>query len=166
MLKKIFSVFITLLTLLPLNAQQTVGEWYVYPLFSETISEMYDTGNIVYYKSGTRLFSYDKSANETYCYTTSNKLNDTNVSGIYYNYEKGYLAVTYDTGNIDLIYDNGRVVNLPDIKNANLTTSKTINDVDFGNGRIAVATSFGSSSSTIPATRSSSRRYSMSTSLW
>jgi hypothetical protein len=143
MLKKIFSVFITLLTLLPLNAQQTVGEWYVYPLFSETISEMYDTGNIVYYKSGTRLFSYDKSANETYCYTTSNKLNDTNVSGIYYNYEKGYLAVTYDTGNIDLIYDNGRVVNLPDIKNANLTTSKTINDVDFGNGRIAVATSFG-----------------------
>ena len=143
MFKKLSFLFVTLLTLLPIRAQQTVGDWYVHPLFAETISDMADTGDLVYYKSGTRLFSYDKKSGETYCYTSSNKLSDVNVSGIYYNPDKGYLVVTYDTGNIDLLYDNGKVVNMPDIKNANLTTSKTINDVDFGNDRIAVATAFG-----------------------
>ena len=44
---------------------------------------------------------------------------------------------------IDLLYDDGRLVSLPDIRDANLTVSKVINDVKFDGDLIYVATSFG-----------------------
>lgn len=41
------------------------------------------------------------------------------------------------------MHDNGKVFNIPDIKNAILTTAKGINDVKFYGDRIYLATDFG-----------------------
>jgi len=77
-------------------------------------------------------------------YSTSNRLNDVQVEIIGYNPYKRYLAVAYTSHNIDLLYDNGRVVNLPDIRDANISADKTINAFDFtADGRMYVATGFG-----------------------
>ncbi len=131
--------------ILPLyiNAQLAVGDWNIYSSFSGTFNKIVETPEKVYYQSGTNIFSYDKENNETYSYSSRNLLNDNNVTGIYYNKQNKYLLVTYETGNIDLLYDNGKVVNIPDIKDAVLTSQKTINDIDFKNNRIYVATVFG-----------------------
>jgi len=122
---------------------QTVGQWTVYPLFDGAASTLAEGKTKVFYVSSGRLYSFDKESNETYSYTSQNKLADTNITLSSYNYDGEYLFVAYDTGNIDIIFDNGRVVNLPDIKDASLTSSRAINDVAFADGKIYVATDFG-----------------------
>lgn len=143
MIKKLFIALIALISINIANAQSAVGDWTVYSLFSSTVDKVIDTPSKVFYLSAGSLYSYDKDGNETYFYTIKNKLNDTQVSDIYYNYTNKYLMVIYSSCNIDLIYDNGKVVNMSDIDDAVLTTEKIINDVKFADNRIYVATNFG-----------------------
>ncbi len=143
MLKKIILLIAAALAVCSTNAQTSVGEWNVFPMFDGSATTLIDAKTKVYYVSLNRLYSYDKESNETYSYSTQNKLSDTNITSAYYNADGQYLLVAYETGNIDIVYDNGRVVNLPDIKNASLMTQKTINDVDFYDGKVYIATVFG-----------------------
>jgi hypothetical protein len=148
MKRKIIATSLMALSLLSgggiVSHAQSVGEWHLYSLFADKVDKIIDAQNKVYYMSSNRLYSYDKKYNESYTYSTDNVLNDTDVTGIYYNAEKNYVLVTYSTSNIDIINDNdGTVINLSDIYIANLTYSKTINDVAFGGGKIYVATDFG-----------------------
>ena len=122
---------------------QSVGEWNLFTRYSGNISDIVESSDMVYYTSGNRLFSFDKKSNETYAYSTKNKLNDINVSFIRYNPAGKYLFIAYDNGNIDLLYDNGRVVNMSDIKDATLTYTKKINTATFANNKIYLGTSFG-----------------------
>lgn len=123
---------------------ESVGEWHLYSLFSGGITKIVDAKNKVYYVSANRLFSYDKRTTETYSYSSENVLNDTNIKNIYYNADKGFLMVVYDTTNIDIILDkDDSVINMSDISIANLTYTKVVNDVAFGKDRIFVATDFG-----------------------
>lgn len=143
MFKQIFITLCALAALAMPSAAQSVGEWYVFPRFDGQAQSLIDTPSIVYYVSGGSLYSYDKDSGETYSYSTQNKLADTNITKARYNYTGKYLFVAYANSNIDLIYDDGRVINMPDIKDATLTTSKVVNDVDFYKGKIYVATNFG-----------------------
>lgn len=125
------------------GAQGLVGDWNIYPLYSGEVSYIAESPSMVYYTCSSRLFSYDKESHESYSYNTRNKLSDTNIAGAYYNYDGRYVMLAYDTGNIDLVYDDGRVVNMPDILNAQLTYTKGIRDAAFYKGKIYVATDFG-----------------------
>lgn len=137
-------IFICLAILVPFlsSAQLPVGEWNVYSVFT-TVTKMLQTPDKVYYLSGSNLYSYDKNFQETYNYSTLNKLSDKVIDDIYYNREGKYLLITYKSGNIDLLYDDGSVVNLPDIMNSTLNYSLEINDVAFMGNEIYVATKFG-----------------------
>lgn len=142
MIRKIFLFGTFLLAMVGATAQ-TVGEWNIYTRFTGKIDDIVETADKVFYTSGNRLFSYDKVGNETIAYTTNNKLNDTNVREIRYNPDGKYLFIAYDNGNVDLLYDNGRVVNMSDIKDANLVYNKGINSAIFANDRIYCGTEFG-----------------------
>lgn len=117
--------------------------WYKYPVYTDNVDQIVATSGKVYYLSGGNLFSFSPSDNESYYYSQLNKLSDRDISNIYYNTDKKYLVVAYTSGNIDLLLDNGDVVNLPDIKDSSVSSSKAINHVAFGHDRIAVATDFG-----------------------
>lgn len=142
MMRKFLFFAFSLLTLTYAGAQ-AVGEWKIWPRYMGDISDIVETPQKVYFTSGNRLFSYDKEANESYNYTTDNKLNDVNISFIKYNNDNKYLFIAYDNGNIDLLYDNGKVVSMSDIKDAIFSYKKGINNVVFANNRIYVATQFG-----------------------
>ena len=142
MIKRLITILIAVVSLISTSAQTSVGNWKVYSMFS-TIKKMVQTPDKVYFISGNNLYSFDKNTQETYNYTTKNKLNDIVVNNIYYNKYNDYLVVTYSTGNIDLIYDDGTVINLPDIKDSGLNYSLEINDVAFNGDDIYVATKFG-----------------------
>ena len=142
MIRKIF-LFAAFLFSLGIANAQSVGEWNVFTRFSGNVDDVIETSDKVYYTSGNRLFSYDKKSDETFAYTTKNKLNDTNVSVVRYNPDGKYLFIGYDNGNMDFLYDNGRVVNMSDIKDATLTYTKGINSVIFANNRAYVGTEFG-----------------------
>ena len=65
------------------------------------------------------------------------------ISQVYYNSDRDYLVVIYNNSNIDIILSDGSVVNMPEVKDAIMTQSKTINDVTFADGLIYLATDFG-----------------------
>lgn len=145
MLRKIVVLFFLLTSISFYSwSQPSVGQWEVYPTRSTEASVIFDSGDdLVYYMSGNNLFSYDQSSNEIESYNTGNYLSDSKIKNIYYNYLKNYLMIVYENSNIDLIYSDKRVVNIPDLKNTIMMSSKSINDVVFDADRIYVATDFG-----------------------
>ena len=136
-------LFILFLAVTAFAAKAEGEGWYKYPVYCDSINDVIEASNKVYYLSGGNLFSFSPDDQEGYYYSSSNKLNDVDINNIYYNYDKKYLLITYANSNIDVLYDNGKVVNLPDIRDANTTADKGINDVAFGDDRIAIATNFG-----------------------
>lgn len=139
MIKRTLFLFALLLTLAAAKAQT----WTVYPLFDGNMTGMVETPSKLYYSSNGSLYSYDKDTQETYAYTNANKLSDCIVTDILYNKKHKFLLVVYEDTNMDVIYDDGRVVNLPEILNANLTINKIINSVNMQDDYICIATNFG-----------------------
>lgn len=145
MLKRIF-LLLALAACLPqmASAQYGVGDWRIHPFYvGEDISNIIDTGDQVYYLVGNYLYRFDKETLENESVNKRNLLSDAVITGIYYNYSRHYLVVTYLNSNIDIIDRDGNVTNLPEIKDAIFPGEKGINDVTFNAGKILVATQFG-----------------------
>ena len=144
MIRRLLISIAVIISSLNAFSQLQVGDWKLYSVFSGLhIQNIIDTGDIVYYLSDGYLFSYDKENDETTYYNKRNDMSDVNIDDIYYNYDKNYLFIAYVNSNIDLLYDDGNVVNMPDLKNTVLTGDKSINSVDFQDDEIYVATDFG-----------------------
>lgn len=134
--------------------------WRLHPSFDGQILQICETPDYVYFH-GTKqqfnrigtyaselhgvLFRYDKKADEITYLNSQNVLSGNNVMAIAYNYNDKYLAVAYDDGNIDEIYDNGFKRTVPGLMAADSSLDKTINDFTFNNsdGSIYAATNFG-----------------------
>lgn len=143
MIKKLFLLIAILSCAAGVSAQHAPGSWRVLPMSAMDFEVVKETPDKVYYVTGGALYAYDKENNETEYYTPGSKLSDSGVAMLKYNKDEKYLMCVYDNCNIDLIYDSGKVVNLPEIKDANLTSAKAVNHIYFGKGCIYVATSFG-----------------------
>lgn len=131
MIKKLFIILVTLLGAITASAQGSVGSWEKFSSFGTSISKIVDSPSIVYYISNGYLFGYDKVNGSMTAYTAPTTLSDNDVESIAYDRDGGYLCITYGTGNIDFLYDNGDVVNIPDIKDAVIGVEKKINRVSF-----------------------------------
>lgn len=142
-MKYIFLIIFSILSIFGVGAQEWSGQWTIYPTVGSKYEKIIDTKSKVYFLNSASLYSYDKNTEETYFYNTSNKLSDSNIKTIYYNDQAKYLVVVYTNNSIDLIYDDGKYYCLPEIKDANISDDKTINDIAFGNGFFVVATNFG-----------------------
>ena len=146
-MKKTMKKILMLLALaFTLNAvgQNAVGDWYIHTSFvGDKVSNVVETRHWVYYLSGSNLFRLDKETQENESLSIVNDLSDMGISQIYYNCDRDYLVVVYTNSNIDIITSNGSVVNMPEVKDAMMTSSKTINDVTFADGVMYLATAFG-----------------------
>lgn len=145
MIKKILAILTLAFCCATLvQAQQKEGRWTLFPTVGDKFSNIIETPDRTYMLSGSTLFSIADDDNESYAYNVFNKLTErAAISSIAYNDEKNYLFVAYDNGNIDLVYDSGKTVNLPEIKDATLSVSRGILSVAFGHDRIFVGTEFG-----------------------
>lgn len=142
-MKKISLALLFLAVVISAAAQHIPGSWRKLPLSGLSFSYIQDTPARVFYLTGGQLYSYDKADAATTYYVPGDKISDSGISLLKYNSQKGYMLLAYTNGNIDLIYDDGRLVNLPEIKSANLISNRTINNVQFGHDRIYAATAFG-----------------------
>ncbi len=143
MFKKTFLLFLLIIAAALGAGAMAPGSWKGLPMAGVTFDRVADTPDYVYYVTGGALYSYDKKNNETTYYAPGTKISDCNIRNIQYNDKAGYLLCLYDNNNIDLIYDNGKIVNFPDIKDAKINGDKTVNAISFGDGRIYVAAVFG-----------------------
>ena len=125
-------------------AQNGVGDWRIHTAFVGTdVKTVVDTHQWVYYLTGNDLFRLDKGTQENEALNKVNDLSDMTISQIYYNSDKDYLVIVYSDANIDIICTDGSVVNMSEVKDAVMTSSKNINDVTFADGVIYLATDFG-----------------------
>ena len=137
MIKRLLLILNVLIPLITF-AQTTTGSWKVYSRYTK-VSKMEQTPDKIYFLSGNSLYSYDKNTQQSYSYSSLNKLNDNYIKDIFYNKEGKYVVITYPTGNIDLLYDNGEVVNVSMIKDAVFTFNPDINDIAFSDDKIYIA---------------------------
>lgn len=136
---------ILLLALLPfaMNAQQASGTWKVFTSF-DNITDVVETPSMVYYLSAGSLYGYDKDNDENLTFSIDNYLTETQIKKIYYNQFNDYIAIAYESGNIDLLYADKKVVNLPEIRDAAINSTKVINDITFSkDDKMLVSTNFG-----------------------
>lgn len=144
MIKKILLLLTVCLMAQGLWAQNGVGEWRLHvPFVGKNVTTVAEGNQWVYYLAGGNLFRLDKNTSENESLSVINDLSDMTISQIYYNTDRDYLVVVYSNSNIDVILSDGSVVNMPEIKDAVMTSSKVINDVTFASGKIYVATGFG-----------------------
>lgn len=156
-MKYILSLFMTLAVFLSAKADPN---WKMHTTFDEEVTRVIDTGDAVYFTGRTQpynpklkacreeilsLFRFDKDSEEIQSLSTDNLLSSNTISNIEYSPEKGMLVVVYTNSDIDLIYDNGKTVNIPAYKLASLTTGKKVNSIfiDAPLDRIYLATEFG-----------------------
>lgn len=146
MIKKFLYIFIASLisVVAPSYAQQKLGRWTLYPSIDNTFTDIVETPGRTYMLSSPSLFSISDEDNECYAYNYTNKLSDRSpVKYMAYNRDKKYLFVAYSNGNIDLLYDDGKTVNMPEIKDASITGDRSILSVAFADNRIYIGTGFG-----------------------
>ena len=139
-------ILLLIVIALSLNAvaQNAVGDWTIHTSFvGDAVKSVVEGRRWVYYQSGANLFRLDKSTAENESLSKVNELSDMGIANIYYNSDRDYLVVVYNNSNIDVILSDGAVVNMPEIKDAVLSSSRTINDVTFAPGLMYLATGFG-----------------------
>ena len=141
MIRKLSLILVVLFPFV-VKSQQMTGSWEVYNVYN-SVDNVLETPDKLYYTSSGSLYYYDVANNESVTMNIQNGLNDTDILNIYYNAAQKYLLVAYSGGNIDLIYDNGDIVNMSDIKDAVMSTEKIINNVIFSGDNIYVSTNFG-----------------------
>lgn len=143
MIKKLF-LFISICCVSAVVATaQSVGTWHHVNSYGGSASKIVDTPDKVFAVSQNRLTVYDKDHDEISVYSVENMLTDNKVRDVYYNYGKKYAFVVYENGNLDLVYDDGRVVNMPEIRDMELNSEKRIRNAWFMDNRIYLACEFG-----------------------
>lgn len=139
-------------------------QWRLHPTYDGNVERLIDTPDYLYVLSYSQtyikdggaawadnikkyvsLFRYDKEGEEWEALSKQNYLSDNIVRMAEYNPEKKYLAIAYNTGNIDLLYNSGEVTNIPGLKIADEVESRNINGIVFNraSNEIYMATDWG-----------------------
>lgn len=132
------------------------ANWRMHTSFDGKIDHLVDTRYITYFTSQAMpevegrdtyltLFKYDKKGDELINLSTDNILSGNTIHTVQYNPNKKYLMVIYSDYDIDLLYDNGKVVNIPTYKLSSVSGKKNVNSItpDHKNNRMYIATDFG-----------------------
>lgn len=135
----------------------TDSSWRMHPTFDGEVTHVVNTPDYVYFTSRqlpksnsltpdyVALFRYDKKGEELMPMSTDNVLASTTLFDVMRNPEKKYMLALGSDYSIELIYDNGKTVNIPAYKNATMTKAKTVNSItpDPGRNRVYLSTNFG-----------------------
>ena len=132
------------------------SSWKIHPIFDEEVTHVVETSDYVYFTSRQMmenpsnevfqtLLRYDKKGDELLPLSTNNILSGNSVRDIIYNPAKGYVFVLYKDYDIDLIKNDGNVINIKDYARTNMTHDKKVNSltIDRDNDRVYLATEFG-----------------------
>lgn len=97
----------------------------------------------VYCVTSDGFFAYQRSDGQLLRLSRISGLSDFGVSKIAYCPAVKALVAVYANTNIDLIYDDGRIVNMSDIKRKNIPGNKVVNSIHIRGDRAYLACGFG-----------------------
>jgi hypothetical protein len=125
------------------SAQQRVlGTWETFLPYS-IATQVAQSSDRIYCATPYALFYVEKSDGSMNTLTKSTGLSDADVRHIAYNDAMKTLVITYSNSNIDLLVNGTDIYNIPDIKNAIVSGSKNINDVQMIGNNAYLATDLG-----------------------
>ncbi|MBO2523712.1 MAG: hypothetical protein CW336_07675, partial [Bacteroidetes bacterium] len=100
-------------------------------------------GNNVFAATPYDIYYYNTNDNSINHLSKVNGLSDIGISVIRYSESAGVMFVGYTNTNIDIIDNQGDVINIPDVYNKYILGDKTINNVFFNNHLAYVCCGFG-----------------------
>jgi len=124
------------------SAQREQGSWKDYLSYSNA-TKVAISAEKVYCATEGGLFYFDLQDNSVNKLSEILTLSDFGIKTIAYNTENDVLIIAYNNSNVDLVYGNGTVINLPDIKNKFMSSNKSINAISFLNDEAYLACGFG-----------------------
>lgn len=119
--------------------QNSMNNWRVHFSAHNTIG-IANSNNAVYMATINGLVKFDSDDNSISTLTVTNGLSDLNISAIGDNDD--IVIIGYLNGNLDVLIDN-TIINVPWIKRAQISGSKTINDFYFFDNRIFISCNVG-----------------------
>ncbi len=160
MMKWLSALCLCLLAVIPMKAASSSADWRLFNTFDDKIDNIFDTPDKTYYivqgqyqdekypdnsEKLCFLFCLDKESGEIRPYNAQNRLSGSLIRQANYNARKNYLLIVYDDKTIDLLYDNGDVRTMYDLKNFKTSLSKEVRSISFDpdSDRAYLATDFG-----------------------
>lgn len=119
-----------------------IGQWNAYMAYAD-ITDIEPAGNIVYVLSSGSLFSYNVNDQSISVYNKVYPLNDTDISHIAWCSSAKRLVIIYENQNIDLLDNNGDVINISDYYNKSTTEDKTVYNITISGNYAYLSTGFG-----------------------
>lgn len=117
-------------------------QWKLHFSYSDP-QEVAATPGHIYALANGSLFSVDRADDTMTRWSKANGLNGSTIAHIAYDTKSGKLIIGYEDGRIDLLSDDGNVVQMPDIYMKAGSIAVTINSIYPGNKYTYLAMSFG-----------------------
>ena len=137
----IFSLFF--LRVAAQNTSIAIGEWRDHTPFNKAVDVAEGRDGTIYCANQFGLFTYSKNDGELNILSRLKELSDLEIRTIRFDQSTGVLLIAYENSNIDIIYSDKSVVNLPDIKQKNIIGGKHINSILFIGGNAYLGCEFG-----------------------
>jgi hypothetical protein len=118
----------------PSKSQEVgIGQWRDHlPYDYSTNVEEFNSG--IFCSTPYSMFYFDRDDNSVHRLSKVNGLSDLGVSDISLNTGRKVLVVSYSNTNVDLIFEDLSIINIPDIKRKEILGNKTINSImNYGN---------------------------------
>jgi hypothetical protein len=113
----------------PSSGQEVgIGQWRDHlPYDYATNVEEFNSG--IYCSTPYSMFYFDREDNTVHRLSKVNGLSDLGVSDISLNVGQKILVVSYSNTNVDLVFEDLSIINIPDIKRKEILGNKTINSI-------------------------------------
>ncbi len=142
-MQKLIALIFTLnIAIFALQSQTKIGEWQTHYSY-ERMQQVVDAKGKAFVLAEGHLFSYDSADEHVQTYTKINGLNDSKIVKIGYNKSLDCLVVIYENANIDILYSDERIVNIPNLSLSYTNIDKTINDIYMYENFAYISTGFG-----------------------
>ena len=125
------------------NTTIGIGSWREHTPFIKGINVVEDNKGIIYCASQFGIFSYSKSDGELNILSRLKELSDLEIATIRFDPLTSVLLIAYENSNIDMIFSDKNVANIPDIKLKNIVGGKHINSILFLNNNAYLGCEFG-----------------------
>lgn len=120
---------------------QTIGQWNVYPSYMN-VTKCVALGKVVYALTDGNLFSYDTEDKSVQLFNCMDHLNDVRIAQIGASSEAKRVILVYENCNIDLLDNDGNIVNISALKDKNMS-DKSINALTISGSHAYICTGFG-----------------------
>lgn len=139
---RLLFVFFSLLVGFNGFSQSLIGQWSEHLPFGNAVKVL-QVDQTIYCATQSGLFEYDTQSYLISKWSRVNGLSGVSVSTMEYSPEHQILVLAYTDSNIDLIVLGKEVINIPDVKQKQMTGSKKINSIAIHDDQAYVSCGFG-----------------------